>query len=254
MLKKETRIGERFMNKHGNWFVIIDYNGNRDVTVQFEESGYIKYHVSYQNCRLGNVGSPYDKTQCGVGCIGLMSDGSYPVCKVNGKSTREYRAWCAMINRCYNEKQLQHHPAYRNVSVCDYLLVYANFLENIDKIPNYEIWLIDDNYEIDKDTLQPGIEHKVYSLDTIMFLPREENQKEKNERLREKRAKAQQEKLVRRFRVVNIETGEFEDYQTQDEVADVFNKSQSYVSRLISKNETYNGFKIEKVWIPVSQC
>lgn len=252
---KEIRIGERYMNHWGNWYVIIDYDGNKNVTVQFEESGFIRYNVSYQNVRLGNVSSPFDKTQCGVGCIGLMSDGSYPVCKVNGELTKEYKVWCSMINRCYNEKQLQHNPTYRNCSVDDFILVFANFLENIDKLPNHDIWLVDDNYELDKDTLQPGVENKVYSLDTIMFIPKEENSRESINRVHERRIKVKKEKVVKPkkvIRVTNIKTGEFKDYQRQEEVANVLNVSQSYVSRLISNNEIYNGYKIEKVYVPVS--
>ena len=240
---KEIRIGERYMNHWGNWYVIIAYNGNKNVTVQFEESGFIRYNVSYQNVRLGNVSCPYDLTQCSVGCIGLMSDGSYPVCKVNGKLTKEYKLWMAMINRVYNESQLKHHSSYRKCKVCDRWLVYANFLEDVKSLPNYELWLHSDQCELDKDLLQHGQEFKIYSPTTCMFVP-----KNVNIRLpKPKKEKAPKPKKV--FRLTHIESGMYMDYNKQEEVAGKLGVTQSYISKLVKKGETYKGYKIEKMYV-----
>ena len=247
---KEIRIGERFINNHGNEFEIVDYDGTTNVTVKFDGCGYTT-KTTYQYCQLGNVGSPYDKTQCGVACIGLMKDGSYPICKVDGKLTRPYRTWLAMINRCYNEKQLQHNPAYRNCSVCERWLVFANFLEDISSIINYHKWCIDENYELDKDTLQPGVEFKVYSLENCMFIPREENLKERNERLRNRPKK---EKLVKVVRVSDIETGVYVQVRKQEQVGDMFGLTQSYISRLIkNEKDCFGWYNIEIVYVPESE-
>jgi hypothetical protein len=182
----------------------------------------------------------------------LKKDGTKPACKVNGKLTREYSLWCAMMNRVYNEKQLEHHTAYRDVTVCERWHSFANFLEDLSKIKNYDKWFIEKNYEIDKDTLQPGVEFKVYSLETCMFIPKEENLQERNDRLRNRPKKEKPAKLVKMIRVTNIETGSYKDYQNQEEVSNKLDVTQSYVSRLISKGKIYNGFRVEKIYVPVS--
>ena len=239
--KRAERMGEVFINNYGNIFKIVEYKNARKVTVEFE-CGY-RVVTSYQNCQKGGVRCPYDKTYCGVACIGLLPDGTEPVLYENGKPTKPYKAWCAMINRCYNEKQLEYNPAYRNCSVCDFLLVYANFLENIHLIPNYEVWLVNDNYELDKDLLQSGKEFKVYSLETCMFMPRGINIRLSSRLPKPKKEKAQKTKKV--IRLTHIESGMYMHFDKQQQVADKLGVTQSYISRLIKKGEEYNGYKIE---------
>ena len=152
-----------------------------------------------------------------------------------------------MIYRVYCESQLKHHPSYRNCTVCERWLTYSNFLEDIHLIPNYDQWLVSDDYELDKDLLQKGVKHKIYSLNTCVFIPRSLNMYEANTRPRIKKEKPY--KPTKVIRVTNIETGEFEDYKKQEEVADAFRVKQSYISRLISKGKEYQGYKIEILYV-----
>lgn len=250
---KEIRIGERFINNHGNEFEIVDYDSTYEVTVKFTDCGYTTT-TTYQYCQLGNVGSPYDKTQCGVGYLGLKKDGTKPICKINGKLTKEYKLWCGMMNRCYLESQWKHHPQYQNCSVCERWHSFANFLEDINSIPNYDKWLIDKSYEIDKDVLQPNVEFKVYSLDTCMFIPREENLQERNDRLRNRPKKEKPVKMVRAVRVTDIETGVYVQVKKQEQVGDMFGLTQSYISRLIkNEKDCFGWYNIEIVYVPESE-
>lgn len=250
---KEIRIGERFVNGYGNWFEIVDYNSCTDIIVKFDERGYTT-KTTYQNCQMGNVGCPFDKTTAGVGCIGLKSDGSYPILYINGKPTRAYQLWCSIINRCYNEKQLKRKPRYRKCRVSDRWLVFANFLEDLHLIPNYELWLEDRNYELDKDILQPGYEFKVYSLETCMFVPHEENLKEMQGRLKDRPKKEKPVKMVKAVRVTDIETGVYIQTKTQTMISKMFGVSKQFINDLIKNKRTYFGwYQIEIVEVPESE-
>lgn len=78
----------------------------------------------------------------------------------NGKSLKSYITWRAMIHRCYSIYNGDF--SYRDCSVCDEWLYYANFKKWFDE--NYH-----EGYHLDKDILK---EHnKVYSPETCCFVP-----------------------------------------------------------------------------------
>lgn len=174
--KANERVGETFVNKMGTMFFIKEYNAYRDVVVKFMDEHGAEVHTEYQNCKRGQVKNPYDKTVFGVACIG---EGDFKT-TVNGMPTRSYSLWKDMIRRCYSGE----YPTYANVTVCQRWLVYANFLEDLPFIENYEYWLENEKQRIalDKDLKQQGVENKVYSLETVMFVSASENSKEVHER------------------------------------------------------------------------
>lgn len=243
--KGNERIGEKHINNYGNEFEIVEYKNADKVTVEFE-CGY-RTVVTYQNCQLGRVSCPYDKRYNGVACMGLMSDGTDPVAVINGKQTRQYILWMSMINRCYNESQLKNSPAYRKCSVCDRWLVYANFLEDLPKIPNYNIWMNRSDYELDKDMLQQDKEFRVYSPETCAFIPYDVNIRMAHKTPRAKKEKPY--KPVKVIRVTDVETGVYVDAKKQREVAEMFGFTQTYVSKLIKKGKCYVGYKIEVLYV-----
>lgn len=175
--KANERLGETFVNKMGSMFFIKEYRRSDDVVVKFMDEHGAEVHTTYKNCKKQEVKNPYDKTVFGVACIGEIGDFKT---KVDGKLTREYALWKNMIDRCYSGK----YPTYANVTVCERWLVYANFLEDLPFIENYEWWLENENQRIamDKDIKQQGVEYKVYSLETVMFVSQSENIKEVHER------------------------------------------------------------------------
>lgn len=181
--KKEQREGETFVSKEGCVFFIKTYNSNRDVIAKFKDEHGAEVHTTYQNCQNGEIKNPYFRILCGVGYLGLYSDGSKPTTKIKGRNTREYNLWVNMINRCYSGN----YPSYENVTVCERWLCFANFLEDLSKIENYEWWLANPNQRIalDKDIKQKGIEHKVYSVETCKFVSASENINEVHERNKE---------------------------------------------------------------------
>lgn len=81
---------------------------------------------------------------------------------INGKHTKCYSLWKAMLERCYNKKHLKRYPTYEVCTVCDEWLLFSNFKKWFDK--NYK-----EGYHLDKDILVQG--NKIYSPNTCAFIP-----------------------------------------------------------------------------------
>lgn len=110
------------------------------------------------------------KLVCGVG----INDADYVVKKnetigyVNGKQKRKliwvcpyYRAWHAMIQRCYSEKYQEHYPTYKGCTVSEEWLTFSVF----------KAWMEKQDFKgnhLDKDLLFEG--NKVYSAETCVFV------------------------------------------------------------------------------------
>lgn len=173
----ENRVGELYENTYGTKFVIVKYVNNKEVYIRFlDDFNYeVKTYMSAIN--KGEVKNPYDKTICGVGYIGVDANGRL----IKG-TTREYQLWRNMITRCYNEKALNNEPTYKNCKVCERWLCFANFLEDLPQIEGYELWVNNNNYELDKDMKQQGLQYKVYCLDNCCFIKQEENAYENSSR------------------------------------------------------------------------
>lgn len=247
--RKIERIGEKFINNYGNEFVITEYFNSANVTVLFPEYGCVKYGVTYQNCKLGRVSCPYDRTQgkqaddTRVGYLGLLSDGTKAPCyDAEGKALIQYKKWTSMIDRVYNEKQLQNRPNYRNADACEKWFEYAYFYEHFSEIANYEL-SSKPGYSLDKDLLQHGVKHKIYSPDTCMFVPKKINSKDQTHSTKEKTPKPK-----KKIRLTHIETGMIMDFKKQQEVAEHLGITQSYVSRIMNGTRKFEGYKIEIIY------
>ena len=180
MGKKKDRIGETFVSNEGYSFVIVEYNRYDDLIVEFQDEYKARVLAYYCNCRSGQIKNPYHPSVFGIGCLGLMSDGSKPITCLDSEHTREYNLWHSLIQRCYDPKMQEKHPTYKGITVCDRWLVFANFLEDIESIEGYDKWVNDNTYDLDKDLLQQDVPNneKVYSPDTCCFISSRENRQE----------------------------------------------------------------------------
>lgn len=162
MVAKLNRIGERNYNTFGSEMIITKYRNAMNIDVYFPEYDWTARNRGYSHFKKGEIKCPYEPKVYGVGYIG---EGKYKS-KINGKTTRIYDTWCNMLKRCYDSKQHEKYPTYKNCEVCDEWLCFQNFAE----------WLESNYYEIegetmclDKDIL---IKHnKVYSPETCVFVP-----------------------------------------------------------------------------------
>lgn len=162
MGKEINRIGERNYNNFGSEMVIVNYNGCMDIDVYFPEFDWIFKHAKYNNFKKGEIKCPYERRFYNVGYLG---EGKYKVSE-NGKNTRVYDTWKAMLQRCYSEKEHERHPTYIG---CEVYEGWHNF-------QNFAKWYKDNYYEVgnekmclDKDILFKG--NKIYSPDTCIFVP-----------------------------------------------------------------------------------
>jgi len=77
-----------------------------------------------------------------------------------------YRAWRAMLERCYCDLFRVKNKSYEGCAVCSEWLIFSNF----------KIWMIEQNYhgmELDKDIIKAG--NKVYHPDLCVFVTQEVN-------------------------------------------------------------------------------
>ena len=162
------RIGQEKFNNQGCLMKIIEYNGVRDIVIEFQDKHKARVHTKYQHFESGGVKNPYFKSVLGVGMIG----NKYPT-KVNNKHTKEYIAWRSMLVRCYDPEYKQNFPTYEDVTCCEEWLYFENFYEWLHIQGNFNKWLNGNKWAVDKDILVKG--NKVYSPDKCCLVPYEIN-------------------------------------------------------------------------------
>lgn len=243
MPRKIDRTGERFITNEGYEIIIVEYINSIDVWVEFQDKYKAKVHTSYRFCNSGEIKNPYHKSIYGVACLGLMKDGSKPKVSVKGEQTREYKLWYRFINRCYDNKYQERFLTYKDASICERWLIFANFLEDLPLIEGYELWLNHPNERICLDKDIKGNGSKVYSLNTCCFVTDGENVKEMIERCNPSSQRAI------KIQGINIRTGELTKiYSSSYEASSDLGISQGNIcSCLNGKRKTASGYKWYKI-------
>jgi hypothetical protein len=160
-MERHDRTGERNINNFGSLMEIVKYKNTKDMLVKFIETS-TTVTASYDNFIRGKVKNPYDKTVCGIGCIGK---GLHKT-SIEGKHTPQYKTWKNMIERCYNKNFHKSRAAYTDCFVCD---EWLNFQVFADWYNNNFYQIDNEKMHLDKDILIKG--NKVYSADTCIFVP-----------------------------------------------------------------------------------
>ena len=163
MEERVDRTGEENYNTFGTLMKIVEYRSAVDIIVEFQDEYKTKVHTNYGQFKKGQVKNPYDKS---VFSIGYLGEGKYKSKDENGKMTKVYVTWAAMIQRCYDPYFLDKHPTYRDCMVCELWYCFQNFAQ----------WYYENYYEVenermhlDKDILYKG--NKIYSPETCIFVP-----------------------------------------------------------------------------------
>lgn len=163
--KGHDKTGEMGCNTHGNKMKVIKYTNAMNIVVEFD-SGYIT-ECTYQNFQLGKVKDYYNKQMLGIGYLG---EGLHKT-NINRESTKKYRMWCGMLQRCYSDKYHIVHPTYKDCTVVDFWHNFQRFGDWYDE--NYYEIESCENMQLDKDII---IKHnKIYSPDTCVIVPRNIN-------------------------------------------------------------------------------
>ncbi len=157
-------VGDVFTTNNNGDCKVIEYNGCKEVSIEFLKTGTIKT-VHARSLKTGSVSDPNNPTVVGIGYIG---QGKYKT-RENKKQTKANAVWCGMLDRCYGNRP-DKAPSYKNVTVCEDWHNYQKYAEWYDKN-------IPDGFDVDKDLLCAGREYKIYSPETCVGLPAEINRK-----------------------------------------------------------------------------
>lgn len=115
------------------------------------------YFISFKfNCQKVIMKKQY--LVCGVGISDIK------IRDENGELLKSYVIWKEFLRRCYSKKSHKKNPTYINCTASDEWIYYSNFQKWFD---NHYI----EGYHLDKDLLQEGVENKIYSADTCIFIP-----------------------------------------------------------------------------------
>ena len=235
------RVGEVYFNSYGTEYVIVEYNNYSNVIVEFKDGYKTRVRTRYDHCKNGSVANPYDKTVFGVGFIGLNKDGIKPNTGSYGYANREYSVWHGMLQRCYSERWHDRYPSYKDATVCERWLCFANFLEDLPLIEGYELWRDNPNQRISLDKDIKGDGNKIYSLQTCVFVEQHENVMESVERCGRK--------TVGKFIGENVKTGEkTQVFNSLCEAQEVMGIHKSGIGLCLrGKRKTASGYKWYRV-------
>lgn len=149
-------------NKSGKC-IVLEKTG-KSCIVQFLDTGFTKKAL-IDNVNAGKIRDPYAKTFFGVAYLG----------EVDAKP-KYYNAalqlWSNMLKRCYSETDKKGYFG-KGISVDSRWLCFNNFLIDLPKLENFELWLKgqssnSEKYNLDKDYKVKN--NKVYSRETCIFI------------------------------------------------------------------------------------
>ena len=159
----KNSVGVVCKSKSFGDFRIIEYNGCKDVLIEFLATGYKKVCDS-KEVRTGKVKDKLLPTVLGVGILGTKYSS-----KINGVKTKEYTLWNDMLKRCYSDVYKKKQPTYVDCKCSENFKSYEYFYEWCRK----QVGFANLRWHLDKDLLIKG--NKLYSEDNCVFLPIEIN-------------------------------------------------------------------------------
>ena len=161
-------VGKKFITKEGCDIEIVEKLDSSKRRIRFLEYNF-EIIVSIQHLTIMNIRNPYRKSVYKNGYLGV---GEYSSGNKNSH-TPEYVVWKEVLRRCYDKDFKDKHPTYKNASVSKYWLNFQNFAKWYED--NYPKNIENVKFELDKDLLQQGVENKIYSPETCIFLPKKIN-------------------------------------------------------------------------------
>lgn len=148
---------------YGGFIVIGEGDRYNYLRVRFVNTGH-EYEFRKDAVQHGEVRDRYAVSFLGVGVIGNI--------KTRGKYKKLYTCWRNMIYRCYAGKN----KAYDDVSVCDRWKTFEYFCDDVKLVDGWDADLFDSGkLVIDKDIKQRHANSKIYSIETCMWVAKEEN-------------------------------------------------------------------------------
>lgn len=164
-----NRLGEEKYNNKNCLMKIIEYNNTSDIVVEFQDEHKAKVHAAYREFSDGSIKNPYYPSVFGVGITG----NKYKTRNTDGVQIKEYNSWKTMLVRCFDEEYKTKHPTYKDVTCCEEWILFENFYEWLHSQKNFDRWLNNNGWHLDKDILIKG--NKVYSPENCCLVPQNVN-------------------------------------------------------------------------------
>ena len=161
----DERLGKIAYNNENCLMKIVQYTSATDIVVEFQDDHKAKVHTRWDHFKDGSVKNPYYKSVYGVGCIGDKVD--------RFQTKREYQVWHDILRRCYDTKYHQSRPTYTQCEVCNEWLIYENFYNWLTSQENYNQWIENTSFHVDKDILFKH--NKIYAPETCCLVPENVN-------------------------------------------------------------------------------
>lgn len=139
----------------------------KKVLLCYEKTGHVA-ECYIDNVKAGKFKDPYEKSFLGIGYSGEFEKITY------WRQARQL--WQNMMKRCYNPKDEKGY--YGRAFVDERWHCFANFLQDLKELENFDAWLLgheEDSvkYNLDKDFILKG--NNIYSKDLCLFLTESEN-------------------------------------------------------------------------------
>jgi hypothetical protein len=153
----QMRVGQIYTTNQNCKAEIIEILKHPYVKIEFKDKYKYQTRVDKRSLKKGALKNPYFKVHFNVGFLGEVDKThiNYKLC---------YDKWVDMLKRCYSEYYHNKFPTYKNVTVCNEWHNLANFQKWFN-----ETYI--KGMHLDKDLLQQGVEHKIYSPNTCIWLP-----------------------------------------------------------------------------------
>ncbi len=162
-----------------------------------------------------------------------------------------YNTWKNMIRRA-TSKYWDKNPTYIGTTVDESWLKLSNFVNDIQELPGYDIWVNSPKRTmmLDKDTLIKGNKH--YSKDACCFISNLESSQDVNSRHPNNTEKAilvSTEKNSTPVRIINKKTNEIKNFKSFKEACREMNFNERNAWKVLSDKypncHSINGWKIE---------
>jgi len=152
-------IEQRTFTTNEGYELVLINGGTTEGSVIYQIDEHIYEGKLYQ-IKKGSIKNPFHPRLSGVGYCGI---GPYPITTIQGKS-KEYKIWCGMLARAYDEEQRSKYPTYKDVTVHPDWHNYQTFAKWVNTTSNYQL-----GWQLDKDLLAGS--SKIYSPSTCIFIP-----------------------------------------------------------------------------------
>ena len=166
-------IGYKFISNEGYEYEVIEVLKKSKRRIRTTKEPYHEFVSGFFQMDKNQARNPFHKNVWNRGFLGIGKYNSVNS-KINGKDL--YDTWNKMFDRCYRGSDL----TYKNVDVCEEWYSFQNFMKFVDE--TFPKHITTEQFILEKDIMQQGVENKIYSPETCLWIPKRINSYIQNKR------------------------------------------------------------------------